>query len=464
MISESLNRLDWILFLLCLLLSFISLAYGHFRKKQQGNSLLDYLVMGRQLTTPLFVATLVSTWYGGIFGVTQISFESGIYNFVTQGLFWYVSYIVFALFLVDRISQYKAITLPNLIEKMFGPRSAKLAAWMNFFNVLPIAYVISLGLFLQVLFGGSLLLWTSIGAFVVVLYSAKGGLRSVVYTDIVQFVIMVLAVISVIAFSVFEYGGIGYLRSNLPESHFSPTGGNSLATTLVWGFIALSTLVDPNFYQRVFSAKSSRVAKRGILISTLVWFVFDICTTLGGMYARAAMPEVDASQSYLLYSMQVLPAGFRGFLLAGVLATVLSTLDSYLFLAGATLSYDLAPEKYKNKSWPKTLAVFVVACLAIALSNFFEGDIELVWKTLGSYSAACLLFPVLMGYLFVGRISDNSFFFSCLYGILGTTFWKLSPLKGFWQNVDALYVGVLCTSISLLFLTRGFSNENKTLK
>ena len=50
--------------------------------------------MGRKLTLPLFIATLVATWYGGIFGVAQIAFENGIYNFVTQGFFWYISRVL----------------------------------------------------------------------------------------------------------------------------------------------------------------------------------------------------------------------------------------------------------------------------------------------------------------------------------------------------------------------------------
>ncbi|HLD43896.1 MAG TPA: sodium:solute symporter family protein, partial [bacterium] len=84
---------------------------------------MDHLIMGRSLGLTLFVGTLVSTWYGGIFGVTEIAFNQGIYNFVTQGFFWYLTYLIFAFCLVDKIRQYEAITLPELIKKMFGPRA-----------------------------------------------------------------------------------------------------------------------------------------------------------------------------------------------------------------------------------------------------------------------------------------------------------------------------------------------------
>jgi len=195
-----LSRLDWIVFFGILLLTFISVMYGQYLKKKRGNSenketqFLDLLLMGRQLTLPMFVATLVATWYGGIFGVTKIAFEQGIFNFITQGVFWYISYILFAFFITHRVANYKAVTLPDLGEQMFGPKAGKLSAVFNFFNVLPIAYVISLGLLIQALFGISFLQSMVIGVTVVVIYTLYGGFRAVVFSDVIQFFVMCLGV------------------------------------------------------------------------------------------------------------------------------------------------------------------------------------------------------------------------------------------------------------------------------
>lgn len=412
--------------------------------------------MGRRLTLPLFVATLVATWYGGIFGVTRIAFEKGIFNFITQGVFWYISYLLFAFFLVSKIEKYKAITLPDLIGKMFGPKSSKLSAIFNFFNVLPIAYAISLGLFLQLLFGGTLVTMMSIGILIVVFYSMFGGFRAVVFSDLVQFVVMCLGVLFILIFSIYSFGGIDFLKTNLPNNHFSLTGGSGLATTFVWGFIALSTLVDPNFYQRCFAAKSTQVAKKGIIISTIIWVCFDICTTLGGMYARAVIPEAAPANAYLTYAIQILPPGIRGFVLAGILATILSTLDSYLFLAGTTISVDLLPKRFKNKMILHHVGVVLVGIIAILMAMAFKGNIKLAWKTLGSYSAACLLLPVLAGYIFPNKISDKQFLFSCLLGVIGTTYWKLASHTGFYQQIDELYIGILSTSAGLIIFSKIF--------
>ncbi|MEE3080003.1 MAG: sodium:solute symporter family protein [Bdellovibrionota bacterium] len=451
-ILNTLSKIDIIIFSAIIFLTIFSVFYGQSlqKKDNEKEGFLDLLIMGRTLTLPMFVATLVATWYGGIFGVTEIAFKDGIYNFITQGLFWYIAYIIFALFLTNKISPYKALTMPDLIGKMFGQKSAKLSAIFNFFNVLPIAYTISLGIFLQVLFGGELVWNMLLGVSFVILYSMWGGLRAVVFSDLIQFLVMCISVFLVLYLSVSTFGGLDYLKDTLPQKHFSPTGRHGLAETLAWGFIALSTLVDPNFYQRCFAAKDQKVAKKGILISTFVWFLFDICTTFGAMYARSVIPEAESSGAYLTYTIQLLPEGLKGFFLAGILATILSTLDSYLFLAGTNLAYDLAPKKYKGKMMIHHIGVVFVGLLSVVMAIVFEGNIKSVWKTLGSYSASCLLLPVIFGYIFPRKIKDIHFVIICTTGVIFTTIWRMLDRQGIWAEIDSLYIGVITTTFATI--------------
>lgn len=451
---QHLSALDWWVFFLMLGLTFLSVLYGQSLKKRLSNeekeSPLELLLMGRRLTLPLFVATLVATWYGGIFGVTALAFEKGIYNFVTQGVFWYVSYLIFAFFLVTKIREHHSLSLPELAESLFGPKAGKVTAILNFLNLLPLAYTISLGLFLKALFGGSLLLNTSIGMLVVTLWSLWGGFRAVVFSDLVQFFCMILAVLLVVIYSWIEVASPVSLLGKLPPSHLDWTGGESLATLLVWGFIALSTLVDPNFYQRCLAADSTKTARRGILVSTLIWVFFDLCTTLGALYAYHALPGADPQSAYLQYSMQILPFGVRGFFLAGILAVILSTLDSYLFNAATCVSYDFFSEKMKFKIYHHHIALVSVSVLSILTSTFFEGNVVEVWKTLGSFSAACLLFPLVMGQFFPHLFGQRSFISAVVLGCLGIVSWKVLNRIYEISEVDEFYIGLLLTCTTLL--------------
>ncbi|MBQ7908496.1 MAG: sodium:solute symporter family protein [Elusimicrobiaceae bacterium] len=448
-IISYLSVADWWVFGLVLLLTFAAALFGHYRKKRPQNTALDYLLMGRQLTLPLFVATLVATWYGGIFGVNEITFNYGIYNFVTQGFFWYVAYIIFAFFIAERVAKYKSLTLPDLAENMFGPKAGKVAAVFTFFYITPVAYVLSLGLFLNMIFGIGVLPAMIIGTLFTCLYTAWGGFKAVVFSDLVQFFVMCSAVLLVVVFSVQDFGGLAFLKAHLPPSHFSLTGGNGLLNTLIWGFIALATLIDPSFYQRCFAAKNPNIVKKGVLISTFIWFCFDICTTAGSLYARALLPTAEPAQAYFFYAVQLLPTGLKGFFIAGILAIILSTLNSFLFIASNTLSYDLLKNRFKNIVLSNRIALFAVGAVAIVLTQLLNGSFKEIWLTLGSYFSACLLVPILVGYIYPKRISDRLFVLCALCSAAVMTIWKLLPLGGIWAQIDAFYIGV---SVSILIL------------
>jgi len=413
-------------------------------------STLELLLMGRSLTLPIFVATLVATWYGGIFGVTALTFEKGIYNLITQGIFWYGSYLIFAFLLVKRIRTYNVMTIPELAGHIFGPKAQRLTASLNFLNLLPLAYTISLGLFLRSLFGGTLFINTAVGVLIVTIWSLWGGFRAVVFSDIVQFFFMMIAVILVVVFAWASFGSPLKLLASLPPTHLDWTGGEHFSTLFVWGFIALSTLVDPNFYQRVLAADTEKTAKNGIIISTVIWFIFDCFTTLGALYARMALPDAKPENAYLQFSMQIVPNGVRGLILAGILAIILSTLDAYLFNAATCVSYDFFKLKNKFRLWHHHLALVFVAIISVFFGMQFEGRVIDVWKTMGSFSAACLLFPVLLGQWKPGIISEKSFCWAVSLGCIGIVSWKILNKIYNFSTLDEFYIGLLLTTVPLI--------------
>lgn len=460
-LMDLLGPMDWFVFSMMMAITFAAVLWGHQRRgkegvTQDGEDILDLLVMGRKLTLPLFVATLVATWYGGLFGVTGIVFEHGIFGLFTQGIFWYGAYILFALALVRKVHAYRAVTLPDLVARMFGPRSSKVAAVFTFFNVLPIVYVISLGALLEAVFDIPRFPAMAFGTLAVLLYSSWGGLRAVVFSDLIQFWVMCIGVLVVAVMSVVEFGGLDFLTERLPETHFEVTGEQGLGVTLAWGMIALATLVDPNFYQRCFAAASPRIARRGILWSTVIWAAFDLCTTTGALYARALLPEAEPEAAYLTFAMQLLPDGLRGFVLAGITATILSTLDSYLFIAGTAVAYDLSPKDKRGSTRRHHLGMFLVGAIAVGLAAIFDGDIERVWKLFGSYFAACLLLPMVAGYIWPSRIHDHAFCLACGAGVVATTLWQLIGVQAHWPWLDELYIGALSTALALALGVRWF--------
>jgi solute:Na+ symporter, SSS family len=447
-IFYKLSLIDIVAFLAILVITGLAVLWGQTRKKiPNSSSPIELLLMGRRLTLPFFVCSLMATWYGGIFGVTSLTFERGIFNFVTQGFFWYLTYLIFAFFLVSRIRNHEATGLADLAHRLFGPKAGKLTSLLAFANLLPIGYVAGLGHFLAPFLGVDWWVASFFGLCALYSYALWGGLRAIVFSDVVQSIVMVISVWMIVYFSWAQYGGLSFLQENLPASHFDPTGGNDWGSLFIWGAIALGTLVDPNFHQRVQATKDAKTARKGILIATCIWILFDLATTLGGLYARAILPEASSQQSYLLLGISILPDGLRGVFLAGILATILSTLDSYLFTAGSSLSFDFFGLKEKKHI---KLGMIFCGLLAWMIAPVFSGNIVYVWRTIGGMISACLLPALLFGLWRPFRLDEKGFLTSVISGIVIMALYGISK-QFLSMSLDEFYLGLLASISGLIF-------------
>ncbi|MFH1132279.1 MAG: sodium:solute symporter family protein, partial [Pseudomonadota bacterium] len=357
-------------------------------------------------------------------------------------------------FLAEKLARSGQTTLPDQIGILHGRSAQMLATVLNFLNVVPIAYVLSLGLMVHMLTGWPIWLGILIGTSVAALYSVMGGFRAVVYTDLMQFALMCFAVALLMIYSVTGLGGAEYLRTHLPAGHLNLWGQISLQELFVWALIALSTLVDPNFYHRCYAAKSPSVARTGILCAVGFWMLFDVCTTFTGLYARAAFSNVDPRLSYVLLADSLLPSGLKGFFFAGMLATVMSTIDSYCFVGAMTVSHDLRRFwRGRNKSEDEVvvrhtrIGILITALIAVGLAFVFEGSIKSIWKTLGSLSTSAMLVPMVFGML--GWRPPGAGVTSMGAGVVGTLGWAAFRR---WGSPGARRLEVMIPGLALSLL------------
>jgi SSS family solute:Na+ symporter len=438
---------DWLIFLSTIIITLLAAFYGAFLKNRLPNhqpathsdkSWSEYILMGRQLTLPLFVATLVATWYGDIVGVTQIAFQYGIYTFLTQGVFWYISYILFALLLARYIRKMHILSFPDLFAQLVGRGPGKFSAILIFLKTLPVTYAMGLGIFFKTLFGLSFPVAVGLGLIFVFLYSLFGGFRAIVFSDFVQVIFMYVGVMAVVVISFLKFGGASYLLAHCPAKHFSFYGSFSALDTFVWFFIAISTtFLNPTFYQRCLSATTDRVAVWGIFISIFCWILFDICTTLIGLYAKAYLPGAASLDASLHYCLYILPYGFKGLFLGAVLATILSTLDSFLFISSTTLTYDLKLIPFKSKFLVHLCSSLITGLLTFCIVVFYEGSFEMAWRMLKGVFAACIFPPFILSYFKPRLISTQVFTVSCFFVLIGMPIWNFYKP---WP-IDAFYIG-----------------------
>ncbi|OGU32442.1 MAG: hypothetical protein A2X67_14430 [Ignavibacteria bacterium GWA2_55_11] len=375
-----------------------------FRTARRGHESDEFLAAGRSLTLPVFVATLVSTWYGGILGVGEFSYTHGLSTWTVFGLPYYVFAVLFAFFLAPRIRRSNVLSIPDRFEDMYGRPAALGGAILTFLLVNPAPYVLMLGLLSQMFFGGDLLLHLCIGTAVSGMFLLVGGFRSGVMTNVAEFLLMYLGFAVMVAVAVTTFGGFDFLTENVPPEHLTLTGGQSPQYILVWFLIALWTMVDPSFHQRSASAKDERTARNGVLVSVFFWFLFDAMTVSTGLYARAILPRIDqAALSYPALANAILPVGLRGLFYVGLFATVMSTLTSMLMLSGLTAGRDIGA-RWAGRNDEKLIQRWVrlglggAAGLSIVLAWLMPSVVTL-WYSFGTCLIPGLLLPVLGAYV-----------------------------------------------------------------
>ncbi len=423
------------------------------RLSKKAEKPVDYLLGGRALTLPAFVATTVSTWYGGILGVGEYAWEYGISNWIVFGVPYYVGALLFALVMSKRARNGESLTIPHRFESHYGKRAALCSGILIFLTTVPGAYVLMMGTLCSVSFGLSVTIGIVLTALFVVIYLWRGGFKAVVKTDAIQFALMFGGFIFLTSWLLVGYG-LEPLQ-NLPETHLQLTGGQSFASIIVWYVIALSTLAEPNFFQRAFAAKTPQIARNGLLISIGCWCFFDMMTTLCGLYARALLPDLqNPVQAFPDLAITVLPTGLIGLFFAGLFATVLSSLDSGLFTAATTLGRDLWPKRTENSLHDATktrigLIIGAVLAAAIAIS---AGSVIKIWKIFGSVSAASLLIPILGTYYAPFKMSHKGAVVLMILGSISTVAWvAASQLFDFCPKIEPLFIGaavsILCFAV-----------------
>ncbi len=304
----------------------------------------DYFVVSGRLTTPLLVCTLVSTYYGldVLFGVSEVSYQEGVVGFYAYSRPYYLFILVAALVVARRLKRFDYLSLPDVTASAFGNGARIACAVASLLYSLPILAVMGLGILLDVLFGIPLVWGVMIAAATSLAYTALGGLIADSITDTVQFVLMCVTVGIATWLGLGHVGGIDALFAKLPDSFRSPGGGYSPALLAVFALSGLSALVEPAFYQRIFAAVSYRSVAFALLIGIVLWASFDWAVTVLGMVARTAGVSVSEPRYALLeVTLSLLPAGLTGLFIAGVAATAMSTIDTYLLIAGGNLAYDI---------------------------------------------------------------------------------------------------------------------------
>ncbi len=445
----------------------IVLLIGFLSGKKKEQNAEEYLLSGRRVGLFLFVLTTVSTWYGGILGVGEFTYRYGILNWVTQGLPYYIFAFIFALFFAKKIRNASLITISDKLHQVYGKKIGIISSILIFILVSPAPYLLMFANLLSIIFNISLLSALIISFILSASYLYFAGYKGDILTDAFEFFVMFGGFIVIVFIAFSQYGGFDFLKTNLPSEHLTPLGGSSVSYVVVWFFIAIWTFIDPGFHQRCYSAKNGNVAVKGILISIVLWAFFDFLTTSTGLYSKAILPDLEnPALAFPMLAEKILGPGLKGIFYAGMLATVLSTLNSFMFLSATTFGNDFLnrikekPSTSKLKSYTQ-IGLTVSGIISIIFAFLLPSVIEL-WYTIGTICIPGLILPVIGSYYSRIKISDKLTLLEIISGFLFSGLFYF--IKTFnqdiviFQIIEPMLVGL---AVSILVHLYGLMSKTK---
>ncbi len=421
----------------------LAIGYYHFVRNKDTE---DYYVGGRAIK-PLYVGLSVgATDVGGGFsiGLGGVGFLMGLSGswLLFTGL---VGAMLSAVFIIPRIktldAKHKFLTYPDFLRHRYNKNVASVAALISGIGYLGFtgaqmlagAKLASATILPKGYFGLSPIIFSLlvIGT-VTVLYTVIGGLKAVIYTDTVQWMILLGGLLfAALPAALMEIGGFSVLTDELPSEFFTLTN-ISLVTFINWMVTIIPIwVIGMTLYQRMYACRDEQHAKKAWYIAGFVEYPLMAFTgVLLGMCARVVFPESEAEMALPRLICEVLPIGITGIVIASYFSAIMSTADSCMMASSGNFVNDII-ERYfaKNLSAKASIrlsmvATMVIGVLAVIMAAGFETVLNAILYAY-SFMVSGLFIPT-----------------------LGAYFWKKSSSAG-------ALVGMLCGGTFALLLLTG---------
>lgn len=416
----------------CYLLAMLGIGF-YFMKKNTSTD--DYYVGGRKLSSLHIGLSVVATDVGGGFsiGLGGLGFAMGISGswLLFTGL---VGAWLSGVILIPKVSDLARkkgfLSFPQFLEHIFDKRVALLAGIISAIGY--IGFTSS-----QILAGAKLASSTFVElslnqallimGVVAVIYTVLGGMKAVIYTDTVQWIVLMAGLIFVgLPFAYIKIGGMEAIRATLPPSFLS-LSSISWQEIVNWMFTIVPIwFIGMTLYQRIYAAKDTKTAQKAWLIAGL--FEYPLMAFMGvllGMFSRVALENgllpgytitnLDAEMGLPVLLRTILPVGFLGIVLSAYFSAIMSTADSCLMASSGNILTDvLKKHNHKKGLQYSQILTLIIGVLALLIALKMQNVLELMLHSY-SFMVSGMIVPLLAA-LFLKKPNSTAALFSMIVG------------------------------------------------
>ena len=422
-----LSLIDWVILIAYFLaMIYIGIKYG---KKE---TLSGFYVNDRKTSRWKLIFSIVATSVGMItvVGGSAEAYRTGI-SFAVTGFIAIVAAFLFAGWLVPRIKKfgdtYNAYTMGDFYNLRYSPANRNLVGIIILISYIVIlaAQMVGVASLAQVFFGLDFYIGLILSILITISYTAFAGLRSDIFTDFIQFWIILLSLVGVFIIILFKYDGF-QLLSSLDARYFDifAFGGPEFFFA---GLILTAPLflIAMDFWQRVYASEAKKGLRKTMVISAAFNAPLFLIPCILGLFAVVLYPGLLSGDLALFQLLnENLPPFFLGLGIAGLLAAAMSTLDSLLMVGSTTFVHDFYKNSgfYKEKNEKKELKaarlLVVVYGLIGLIVAFFIPDV-LRLGLIANFILLVLAPSIIAGFVWK-RANAKASFWSILIGFLVT--------------------------------------------
>lgn len=348
--------------------AFVCLAIGFYSGLKQTKT--DYLIGSRKLGMIGFVFSVVASYIGG---AALVAYSAYVYKFGVSALavfvgtaLGFVVFIPYAQKIRKMSGTQEFLTLSDYFYFLYGKRAGLVSAILLF--------VVYMGMLLNQFIAGSSILSNISGwsyessllfsSSIISIYLFAGGFRSVIKTDIFQYVVLsvILLIIAYLALS----------QQMMATTQLVDLSAMDPAMSVA--FLAFGVLIifqSSEYWQRVYAAKNNNIVRNGFIWSAVLVVVTGFAITMVGLIAHHKLPGIDSRDAFASGLRLVMPQKFLGAGLVLIFAAIMSSADTIIFVLASSMAKDYFKRLSKSdKTDADLMKITRIFTLVFSLAGF----------------------------------------------------------------------------------------------
>jgi len=410
----------------------ILIGVGAYRSRQVRTQ-DDFMVAGRRLSAKVLVGTLLATWIGSgsIIAGAGLAYDKGFPALWFDAGVWIAIIILYLI--AGRVRAFAQYTVPDILEARYNKYARMLGTLVT---VIAYTAIVSYqfragGMVLSLVTGIPVDTGIIITALFVIAYTVLAGLISVAYTDVVNGAIMIIGLFIALPFLLNGAGGWEEIAARLPESHFQLLGNMTLMEALGYSLPTMLLLLgESGMYQRFFSARDEKTAKRSVIGWIGGTIVIETLIVVIAIIGSALFSDIE-SEMVILHAVKFgLPVVIGCLLLAAIVAVIVSTADSFLLVPSTNIIRDIYQRFINPKASQKRIILYsrivvvLLGLFAFMQVKFFTRILEMALYAYTMYGVG--ITPAVMAAFFWKRANAYGGVSSMAAGMAMTLIWEIS--------------------------------------